>query len=77
MARKMTPAEVKKAMGLNQPTQKVKCYGEIMHFKNRQAAMDFFLEGINSCDPNSSESDRYVKIYTELACGRELPSDEE
>lgn len=42
MARKMTPAEVKKAMWLNQPTQKVKCYGEIMHFKNRQAAMDFF-----------------------------------
>lgn len=77
MARPMTANEVKKAMGVNQPTQKVKCRGDIMHFKNKNAAMNFFMDAINGCDPHSSECSRYVKIYTDLACGRDLPSDEE
>ena len=52
----------------------VTCYRETKTM-TRTKAMSFYLLGMVSCDPNSSECARYNKIYTELACGKSTVSD--
>ena len=54
----------------------VTCYRETKTYK-RADAMAFFLEGMAWCDPSSSEHDRYAKIYTALARGETVVTDED
>ena len=45
----------------------VKCYGEWMKFSSRKKAMDFFFEGMLSCE--GAEGERYKNIYCKLKEG--------
>lgn len=42
------------------------CYDRAMQFKQRGKAIEFFAQGVNSCDPMSHESGRYAKILVRL-----------
>jgi hypothetical protein len=55
-------------------TVKVTCYGETKSYK-RSKALDFFLKGMNICDPDSSEYERYENIYWQLREGEMEASD--
>jgi hypothetical protein len=47
----------------------VTCYGRRKNYKTRRAAMNFFMEGMNACDPSSSEYERYSTVYNKLYSG--------
>ena len=52
----------------------ITCYGKTKVW-NRIDALSFFLVGMASCDPGSSECGRYTKIYTELKMGKTVIKD--
>lgn len=52
----------------------VKCYGKENTWKTRQAAINFFLDGIACSD--GCERDRYVNIYLQLTNNYKYCSDE-
>lgn len=54
----------------------VTCYRKTKAYK-RCDAMDYFLEGMMACDHDSSEGSRYAKIYSGLAEGKTVVSDED
>ena len=49
---------------------KVTCYDKVREFKSVKAAIAFYEEGMCSCDPNSSEFDRYAIIVDQLYEGK-------
>lgn len=49
---------------------KVTCYGETKTWKTAQKAIDFFSEGMDWCDPGSSEYSRYAHIVRQLSLGK-------
>lgn len=53
----------------------VTCYGEVEVFPSMSAAINFFAEGMESCDPNSSECKRYKYIIDQLLEGSTKVSD--
>ena len=53
----------------------VTCYGEVEVFPSMSAAISFFAEGAESCDPNSSECKRYKYIIDQLLEGGTKVSD--
>ena len=53
-----------------------KCYDNEREWPSRQAAIDFFTEGMWSCDPNSSEHERYATIVAKLESGADYATDE-
>lgn len=53
----------------------VTCYGEVEVFPSMSAAINFFAEGAESCDPNSSECKRYKYIIDQLLEGSTKVSD--
>ena len=55
---------------------KVTCYGKEKNYKSRDEAICFFRKGIISCDPDSSECDRYMNIYCQLMAGSTDVNDE-
>lgn len=54
---------------------KVTCYGKTDTFKSKKQAIAYFMEGVYSCDPNSSECGRYMYIISELMAGAKEVSD--
>lgn len=56
-------------------TVTTKCYGEEKVWDSRQEAMNYFLEGMLSCE--GSEADRYARIYSQLRNGANYASDED
>lgn len=52
----------------------VTCYGRTEKM-GRKEAMEKFYEGMLSCDPNSSEAQRYTSIYVQLARGAKEATD--
>lgn len=54
----------------------VTCYGVTMHWSTRQAAIKFYTDACNGCDPASSEHSRYSRILTGLLSGETEVSDE-
>lgn len=55
---------------------KTKCYKEVREWPSRQAAIDFFTEGMWSCDPGSSEYERYETIVSKLESGYDYATDD-
>lgn len=53
----------------------VTCYGDTKEY-NREEAIDFFKEGMWSCDPGSSEYSRYAMIVDQLESGSTYACDE-
>jgi len=51
------------------------CYRKKETMK-RKDAIDFYLEGMMSCDPGSSECGRYTTIYCQLMEGNKQCSDQ-
>ena len=51
------------------------CYG-VENKMTRKEAIDFYTEGLYSCDPNSSEHDRYEYILEQLYSGYTFATDE-
>ena len=54
---------------------KVTCYRETETMKRRDA-IAYYQEGMLSCDPGSSECERYTTIFCQLLEGRMVCSDE-
>ena len=54
---------------------KVTCYGDQKLFKSKRQAINYFMQGVYSCDPNSSECGRYMYIISELLAGAKEVSD--
>ena len=52
---------------------KVRVYGKWKKFKSRIDAMNFFMDGIISCD--GAERDRYTGIYFQLKAGATVVTD--
>ena len=52
------------------------CYGKKDVWPTRQKAMDFFWEGMIAC-LGSSEGERYGRIYSRLAAGADIATDED
>ena len=52
---------------------KVRIYGKWKTYKSRKAAMDFFMDGILSCE--GAERDRYLSIYFQLRDGATVATD--
>lgn len=50
------------------------CNGQKEVWSSRKKAMDFYFEGMMSCD--GSEGERYAKIYGDLASGAKVATDE-
>lgn len=46
-----------------------KCYNKVKTFKTAKAAIKYFTTGLNSCDPESSEAERYRIILTKIDMG--------
>ena len=55
---------------------KVTCYGETDIWETAQKAIDFYTEGMNACDPGSSEYSRYAHIVRQLVLGKTEVTDE-
>ena len=53
----------------------VKCYDEIKTFTSKKAALAYFKEGMYSCDPGSSEYERYDLIVAQLKAGETYATD--
>lgn len=51
----------------------VVCYGKTEHWNSRQEAINYYFEGMLSCE--GSEQDRYTKIYSELISGCKVCTD--
>ena len=47
----------------------VKIYGSVDQFENVQSAIDYYTEGCEYCDENSSEYSRYVYAIEQLESG--------
>ena len=56
-------------------TVNVTCYGKTKKYIRRKA-IEFFLNGMMSCDPDSSEYDRYETIHRRLLNGEIEINDE-
>lgn len=54
---------------------KVTCYDKVYEFKSATAAIKHFKKGMCSCDPNSSEFDRYAVIVDQLYEGKNEVTD--
>jgi hypothetical protein len=54
---------------------KVTCYSKTKTFKTKKQAIAYFMEGVYSCDPNSSECGRYIYIISKLRAGEKEVSD--
>lgn len=54
---------------------KVTCYGKEMTFKSKKEAIRYFNEGMDFCDPDSSEYERYATIVSKLLSGRNKVTD--
>lgn len=52
----------------------ITCYGK-EEDTPRDKAIEFYTLAVASCDPNSSECGRYVKILTGLRAGDKVVSD--
>lgn len=50
------------------------CYGEEKQWASRKEALNYFLEGIKSCE--GSEKERYLSIYLELLAGKKICTDQ-
>lgn len=48
---------------------KTYCYGKLHEFPSIKKAMDFYFEGMGACE--GAERDRYLDIYSKLACNEE------
>lgn len=46
--------------------QEVECYGKTQGFGNIGQAIEFYMDCYNSCDPASSEAQRYSLIIARL-----------
>ena len=49
---------------------KVTCGGETETWETAQKAIDFYSEGMDWCDPGSSEYSRYAHIVRQLSLGK-------
>ena len=47
----------------------VTCGGESIHWSTREAAIKFYTDACNGCDPGSSEHSRYSLVLTRLLSG--------
>ena len=47
----------------------VTCGGESIHWSTREAAVNFYTDACNGCDPSSSEHSRYSLVLTRLLSG--------
>lgn len=47
----------------------VTCGGESIHWSTREAAIKFYTDACNGCDPGSSEHSRYSLVVTRLLSG--------
>lgn len=54
---------------------KITCYGKTKIWTDRQAAIDFYSIGVESCD--GSERNRYMNILIDLMAGKIECFDEE
>ena len=54
----------------------VTCGGESMHWSTREAAIKFYTDACNGCDPGSSEHSRYSLVLTRLLSGMVEVTDE-
>ena len=69
---------------LNTPVTVI-CYNRAMRFKRRGEAILYFAQGMSSCDPASSEFERYATVlvrllsrkYDEIIMDRNLAYDED
>ena len=52
------------------------CYGQRREWDTRQEAIDYFVEGMWSCDPMSHEYLRYATIVEQLKGGTFYATDE-
>lgn len=68
MAKKLTKAQMAEKVT-------VVCYGKKKTYI-RKDAIEFFKNGILCCDPDSSECERYINIYSHLTAGAMIAKDE-
>lgn len=54
---------------------KVTCYGETKTYPLKKPVIKFYTEAYYSCDPNSSEADRYLCILECLKYANEAVDD--
>ena len=54
---------------------KTVCYKQEREWPSRRAAIAYFTEGMMSCDPGSSEYDRYATIVEKLKMGATTATD--
>ena len=54
----------------------VTCYGKTKSWPSAQKAYNFFSQGMESCDPGSSEYSRYAYIVEQLNRGETEVTDE-
>lgn len=47
----------------------VTCGGESIHWSTREAAIKFYTDACNGCDPGSSEHSRYSLVLSRLLSG--------
>ena len=52
------------------------CYGKKEEWPTRQEAMNFYWQGMIAC-LGSSEGERYGRIYSRLAAGSDVATDED
>ena len=53
------------------------CYGKKKTFTTADEAIKYYMEGIDCCDPRSSECSRYVSIVQQLRAGATVATDED
>ena len=55
---------------------KTRCYNQVKEWDSREDAIEFFREGMLSCDPSSSESTRYASVLIQLRAGLDYATDD-
>lgn len=66
----------KRAIDLRTIPVTVICYDKEYQYPSAKAAIEHFEEGLNYCDENSSEAQRYMTIIDKLYAGKTKVSDD-
>ena len=68
-------AEIVQSKEADRDMVEITCYGDTRTME-RNEAVKFYMDAMNSCDPNSSECSRYITILQGLQAGDKVVSDE-
>lgn len=74
---KQSVSEAARPRGKRSGGVTTKCYGKERTWASREEAEEYFEEGLASCDPGSSEYDRYLSILSQLERGENYATDED